>query len=130
MLAAPVDIVPEGPGLVHEPKWDGWRMIAFRETEGPYLQSRAGRNLSSYFPDITQAIRSAVPPGVVLDGELIVWEHGRTNFAQLQRRVTAGRDLSRLARECPAHYVLFDLLVDTGGEVILNLPLSQRRARL
>ncbi|WP_027661442.1 ATP-dependent DNA ligase [Salinispora fenicalii] len=130
MLAAPVDIVPEGPGLVHEPKWDGWRMIAFRETEGPYLQSRAGRNLSSYFPDITQAIRSAVPPGVVLDGELIVWEHGRTNFAQLQRRVTAGRDLPRLARECPAHYVLFDLLVDTGGQVILNLPLSQRRARL
>ncbi|WP_238455199.1 ATP-dependent DNA ligase [Micromonospora sp. ATA51] len=130
MLAAPVDAVPEGPGLVHEPKWDGWRAIAFRETDGVYLQSRAGRNLTTYFPDITRAIRTAIPPGVVLDGELIVWERGRTNFAQLQRRVTAGSALLRLARECPAHYVLFDLLADAGGQVILDLPLSQRRARL
>ncbi|MGR6318917.1 ATP-dependent DNA ligase [Micromonospora soli] len=130
MLAAPVDVVPEGPGLVHEPKWDGWRAIAFRETDGVYLQSRAGRNLTTYFPDITRAIRAAIPPGVVLDGELIVWERGRTNFAQLQRRVTAGRALLRLARECPAHYVLFDLLSDVGGMVILDLPLSERRARL
>ncbi|WP_307813022.1 ATP-dependent DNA ligase [Micromonospora coerulea] len=130
MLAAPVDAVPEGPGLVHEPKWDGWRGIAFRETGGVYLQSRAGRNLTTYFPDITRAIRAAIPPGVVLDGELIVWERGRTNFAQLQRRVTAGRGLLRMARECPAHYVLFDLLADAGGQVILDLPLSQRRARL
>ncbi|MEU5727182.1 ATP-dependent DNA ligase [Micromonospora sp. NPDC047738] len=128
MLAAPVDVVPEGRDLVHEPKWDGWRCIAFRESGGVYLQSRAGRNLTTYFPDITRAIRAAVPPGVVLDGELIVWERGRTNFAQLQRRVTAGRDLLRLARECPAHYVLFDLLAD--GQAIIDLPLSQRRTRL
>lgn len=47
MLAAPVDAVPEGPGLVHEPKWDGWRAIAFRDTGGVYLQSRAGWNLST-----------------------------------------------------------------------------------
>ncbi|MFF4894700.1 ATP-dependent DNA ligase [Micromonospora chersina] len=130
MLAAPVDVVPEGPGLVHEPKWDGWRAIAFRDADGVYLQSRAGQNLTTYFPDITRAIRAAIPPGVVLDGELIVWERGRTNFAQLQRRVTAGRALLRLARECPAHYVLFDLLADVDGTVILDLPLSQRRARL
>ncbi|MEU9743455.1 ATP-dependent DNA ligase [Micromonospora chersina] len=130
MLAAPVDVVPEGPGLVHEPKWDGWRAIAFRDTDSVYLQSRAGRNLTTYFPDITRAIRAAIPPGVVLDGELIVWERGRTNFAQLQRRVTAGRALLRLVRECPAHYVLFDLLADVDGTVILDLPLSQRRARL
>ncbi|MFI5489193.1 ATP-dependent DNA ligase [Micromonospora echinaurantiaca] len=130
MLAAPVDVVPEGPDLVHEPKWDGWRAIAFRESDGVYLQSRAGRNLTTYFPDITRAIGAAVPLGVVLDGELIVWERGRTNFALLQRRVTAGRALLRLARECPAHYVLFDLLADAGGRVILDLPLSKRRARL
>ncbi|MEV6369775.1 ATP-dependent DNA ligase [Micromonospora musae] len=130
MLAAPVDQVPEDPGVVHEPKFDGWRAIAFREDDGVYLQSRAGRNLTIYFPDITRAIRSAIPPGAVLDGELIVLERGRTNFAQLQRRVTAGRGLMRLTRERPAHYVLFDLLADAGGEVILDLPLSQRRARL
>ncbi|MFI6263282.1 ATP-dependent DNA ligase [Micromonospora sp. NPDC051006] len=130
MLAAPVDEVPEGPGVVHEPKWDGWRAIAFREGDGVFLQSRAGRNLSTYFPDITRAIRESIPAGVVLDGELVVWERGRTNFAQLQRRVSAGRALLRLARECPAHLVVFDLLADDGGEVTLELPLSQRRARL
>ncbi|MFC0504154.1 ATP-dependent DNA ligase [Micromonospora costi] len=130
MLAAPVDQVPEGPGLIHEPKWDGWRAIAFRDSDGVYLQSRAGRNLTTYFPDITRAIRSAIPAGAVLDGELIVWERGRTNFAQLQRRITAGRGLLRLARDCPAHYVLFDVLADAGGEVVLDLPLFERRARL
>jgi ATP-dependent DNA ligase len=50
MLAAPVAVVPEGPGLVHEPNWDGWRMIALRDSHGVYLQSRAGRNLTTYFP--------------------------------------------------------------------------------
>ncbi|MFR9780745.1 hypothetical protein ACL02O_32465 [Micromonospora sp. MS34] len=65
-----------------------------------------------------------------INGELIVWDRGRTNFAQLQRRVTAGRALPRLARDCPAHYVLFDLLADVSGQVLLDLPLAQRRARL
>ncbi|MFG3602517.1 ATP-dependent DNA ligase [Micromonospora chersina] len=88
------------------------------------------RRASQTTHGIAGAIRGAIPPGVVLDGELIVWERGRTNFAQLQRRVTAGRALLRLARECPAHYVLFDLLADADGTVILDLPLSQRRARL
>ncbi|TCB87343.1 ATP-dependent DNA ligase [Micromonospora zingiberis] len=130
MLAAPVDAVPKGPNLVHEPKWDGWRVIAFRETDRVYLQSRAGRNLTTYFPDITRTIRACIPAGVVLDGELIVWERGQTNFAQLQRRITAGRALVRLAREHPAHLVVFDLLADVGGQVIIDLPLAQRRARL
>ena len=61
---------------------------------------------------------------------MIVWERGRTNFAQLQRRITAGRALLRLAREHPAHLVVFDLLADVGGQVVLDLPLAQRRARL
>ncbi len=129
MLAASVDLVPDGAGLAHEPKWDGWRCLAFRESEGVYLQSRAGKNLTPYFPDITRAIRT-LPPRVVLDGELVVWERGRTNFALLQRRVTAGRGLLGLVRDRPAHFVLFDLLADVGGEVVLDLPLSERRARL
>ncbi|MFF0256917.1 hypothetical protein ACFYPW_31020 [Micromonospora zamorensis] len=65
-----------------------------------------------------------------INGELIVWERGRTNFALLQRRVTAGRALLRLVHDFPAHYVLFDLLAGAGGEVVLGLPLSERRARL
>ncbi|WP_316250286.1 ATP-dependent DNA ligase [Micromonospora aurantiaca (nom. illeg.)] len=130
MLAAPVDAVPEGPNLIYEPKWDGWRALAFRGASDVYLQSRAGRNLTPYFPDITRAVRAFVPPGAVLDGELVVWERGRTNFALLQRRVTAGRQLLREAREHPAYYVTFDLLVDAGGEPVLDAPLAERRARL
>ncbi|SCL73640.1 ATP-dependent DNA ligase [Micromonospora peucetia] len=129
MLATPVDAVPEGTDLIHEPKWDGWRCIAFHEDDRVYLQSRAGRNLTTYFPDITRAVRT-LPPGVVLDGELIVWERGRTNFALLQRRVTAGRGLLRMVNDHPAHYVLFDLLAAADGRPVLDLPLSDRRAQL
>jgi ATP-dependent DNA ligase len=75
-------------------------------------------------------VRAFVPPGAVLDGELVVWERGRTNFALLQRRVTAGRQLLREAREHPAYYVAFDLLVDAGAEPVLGAPLIERRARL
>lgn len=130
MLAAPVDSVPEGPNLVYEPKWDGWRALAFRGPSDVYLQSRAGRNLTPYFPDIRRAVRAFVPPGAVLDGELVVWERARTNFALLQRRVTAGRQLLRECREHPAYYVTSDLLVDAGGEPVLDAPLVERRARL
>lgn len=129
MLAASVDALPERPGLAYEPKWDGWRCLAFRRPVAVYLQSRAGKNLTVYFPDITRAVR-ALPPGVVLDGELVVWEGGRTNFALLQRRVTAGTGLLGITREYPAHYVVFDLLADVGGQVLLDRPLAERRARL
>ena len=66
---------------------------------------------------------------VRLDRELILCERSRTNFAQRQRRVTAGCGLLRLARDCPAHLVLFDLLADADGEVMLDRPLSERRTR-
>ncbi len=130
MLSAPVDAVPQGPRLAYEPKWDGFRAIAFVDAAGVYLQSRAGKNLTPYFPDITRAIRQTLPQGVILDGELIVWERGRTSFARLQRRITAGRGLLMIAREHPAHYVLWDLLADAGGHVVINAPLLERRARL
>ncbi|MFI0797023.1 hypothetical protein ACH4OY_30725 [Micromonospora rubida] len=114
VLATPVDAVPDGPGLVHQPKWDGWRCLAFRHADAVYLQSRTGKDLTPYFPDIIRAVRP-LPAGVVLDGELVVWQHERTNFALLQRRVTAGTGLLRMAREHPAHYVVFDLLADAEG---------------
>ncbi|MDO3702082.1 ATP-dependent DNA ligase [Micromonospora sp. C28SCA-DRY-2] len=130
MLAVAVDAVPEGAGLAYEPKWDGWRALAFRSAAGVHLQSRAGRDLSTYFPDITRAVRAAVPPGVVLDGELVAWERERTNFALLQRRVTAGRQLLATARRHPAHYVVFDVLSAPPGGPLLDVPLADRRALL
>ena len=132
MLAAPVEALPEGPGWVYEPKWDGWRAIAYLRPDAVVLQSRTGRPLAPYFPDITRALRASLPTGVILDGELIVWERDRdrTNFALLQQRVAAGARVLRMAREHPAHYVVFDLLRDADGTELLDTPLAERRPRL
>ncbi len=120
-----------GAALGYEPKWDGWRCLAWRLGDGVYLQSRRGRDLSPYYPDLLECLRG-VPAGVVLDGELISWdlETGRTNFRALQRRVTAGRALAQEAAAHPVHLVAFDLLADAGGTALLDQPLLQRRARL
>src|SRR5207249_2255270 len=108
----------------------GWRAIVFRSDGAVQLRSRTGLLLSAYFPDITQAVRESLPPAVVLDGELIVWQRNRTSFAMLRGRVTVGAQVLRIARACPAHYVVFDLLRDADGSDLLNAPLSERRARL
>lgn len=129
MLAAPAEALPTGPGLAYEPKWDGWRTLAFRD-DGARLRSRTGRDLTRYFPEIARSVGAAVPPDVVLDGELVVWSGGRTDFAELQRRVTAGSQLPELVRRHPAHYVVFDLLVDAAGHPLLDRRLADRRVAL
>jgi ATP-dependent DNA ligase len=118
-------------GWALEPKFDGWRALAFVGSDGVVLQSRGGRALHPYFPDVCGPLRRHLPPGTVLDGELVAWEAAgeRTSFPLLQRRVTAGRGLAGEVREHPAHLVVFDVLQDSGVEV-LGLPLARRRARL
>ncbi|GGJ89709.1 ATP-dependent DNA ligase [Pilimelia anulata] len=129
MLADAVERLPSGERWIFEPKWDGFRGILFHLPEGTRLQSRSGKALGPYFPEILRAGRW-LPVGTVLDGELIVWrEHGRTSFAALQRRLSAGRQVMRLAREYPAHLVVFDLLADADGPW-LDQPLRLRRTRL
>jgi ATP-dependent DNA ligase len=134
MLARPVRRVPTpdgcAGGCAYEPKFDGWRCLVFRQ-RGAYLQSRAGRPLAGYFPEIARICREALPAGLVVDGELVVWEpdRGRTSFALLQRRVSAGRRLLQVAVAHPAHLVVFDLL-QADGETLLDAPLADRRARL
>ncbi|WP_233513393.1 ATP-dependent DNA ligase [Micromonospora craterilacus] len=119
------------PGAAAEPKWDGWRGTAFVDAKDVFLQSRAGRPLHPYFPDVCRHLAMTLPPGTVVDGELVAWEsgRGRTSFGLLQRRVTAGRRLVEEIRRHPAHLVIFDLLQEAGVEV-LRLPLAARRARL
>jgi ATP-dependent DNA ligase len=134
MLARAVDALPAVgacPGSCRwEPKFDGWRCLAFHQPGGVYLQSRAGRRLSEYFPEVCAAVETAAPGGVVLDGELVVWEQQALNFARLGQRITAGAGLGQLARDHPAHYVAFDLLQDPTGRQLLDLPLERRRAML
>lgn len=118
--------LPEGDGLVYEIKLDGFRCIAFVDGEEVFLQSRNGRPLHRYFPEL------ALPLGrYVLDGEIVVRDaSGREDFDALGQRIhPAASRIERLASETPAVYVAFDLLAD-GDESLLELPFSQRRERL
>jgi hypothetical protein len=123
---------PRGRELIYQPKWDGFRALAWTGPDGVALQSRHGRDLTRYFPDICRTLADHLPSGLILDGELIVWDdaRGRTSFALLQQRLTAGRRLAVEAAGHPAYFVVFDLLQDAGGRVLLDQPLTRRRRRL
>jgi ATP-dependent DNA ligase len=118
--------------LIYQPKWDGYRALAWTTHSGVALQSRHGKDLTGYFPDVCRALAAHLPPGLVIDGELIVWDdvRGRTSFAHLQRRLTAGRWVAAVAATHPAHFVAFDLLQDLRGRELLDQPLTRRRRRL
>ena len=92
MRAALVRDLPTGD-VVFEPKWDGFRAVAFVDADRTQLLSRQGRSLAPFFPDVTRLLRSWLPARTVVDGELIVWDahRGRTSFPALQRRLNAGR---------------------------------------
>ena len=142
VLSWPVDPVravsarslPESRGLpvAYEMKWDGFRSIIWRTTNGVRIQSRHGTDLTRFFPDLMGPLASALPPKTVLDGELLVWDtaRGRCSFSLLQRRLTAGRRLSEVVERFPAHLVAFDLLRDGRGVELLDKPLNTRRAKL
>jgi ATP-dependent DNA ligase len=135
MLARSVAVLPEPVGrqdLRLEPKWDGFRVVAFCGPDDVGLQSRAGRLLSRYFPDIVNALLVSPLRDAVVDGELIVWDpqRNRTDFALLQQRITAGGRLARLVHDLPATFVVFDVLQDPTGVELLSRPLRERRDRL
>lgn len=119
-LARPRSALPEGDGWAYEPKWDGFRAIAFVDGDELYLQSRNGKPLARYFPEIS------FPPGrYVLDGELIA-----ESFDTLGQRIHPAQSrIERLAAETPARFVAFDLLA-FADDVLCDLPLQQRRALL
>ncbi|MER7280472.1 ATP-dependent DNA ligase [Dactylosporangium sp. NPDC000244] len=114
-------------GWLFEPKWDGFRALAWIAEDRVLIHSRQLRDLTPYFPDVRRLLRT-LPPGTVLDGELVIWDpdRGRTDFNALQGRIVAGRRLPREACDRPAHYVVFDVL-QAGGEDVTGLPLIERR---
>jgi len=118
--------LPEGGGWAYEPKWDGFRALAFVVGDEVFLQSRNGKALGRYFPELR------FPPGsYVLDGELVILDAaGRQDFDGLQQRIhPADSRIQRLAAETPARFVAFDILAQEG-EVLLDEPFERRRARL
>jgi ATP-dependent DNA ligase len=125
-LARSARSLPAGGGWGYEPKWDGFRAIAFVDGDELYLQSRNGRPLKRYFPELH------FPEGeYVLDGEVVVrGGDGREDFDALGQRIhPAASRIEMLAEATPAVYVAFDLLAD-AGESLLELPFEERRARL
>jgi ATP-dependent DNA ligase len=118
--------LPEGEGWAYEPKWDGFRAIAFVDGDEVFLQSRNGRPLRRYFPEL------AFPPGrYVLDGEIVVFgEDGVQLFDALGQRIHPAKSrIAMLAEETPARFIAFDLLA-RDDEVLLTLPFAERRAAL
>jgi ATP-dependent DNA ligase len=131
MEAKSVEEVPSGPEWQYEPKWDGFRCLAFREGERVELQSKAGEPLARYFPEMVEAVRRVSANRFVLDGELVVPKGKSLSFDDLLLRIhPAASRVNKLAVETPALFVVFDLLVDERGASLVSMPLSERRKRL
>ncbi|MGI5357398.1 ATP-dependent DNA ligase [Streptomyces sp. CA-252508] len=128
-LAQTVGTLPREPGLAYEPKFDGHRMVMFRQADGVVLQARSGRIVTAAFPDLAAAARE-LPDGTVLDGEVVVWREGRIDFAAVQGRAAAtpGR-APGLAARLPASYAAFDVLA-AGGTDLRPRRYAVRRERL
>jgi ATP-dependent DNA ligase len=130
MEARSVEEIPTGQGWEYEPKWDGFRCIAFRDSRQVYLQSKAGQPLARYFPDIVDALHNLPERQFVLDGELVVPVGGALSFDELQLRLhPAASRVQKLAKANPAMYIAFDLLAE-NKQVYLQRMLRERRQLL
>ena len=131
MEAKSVDEIPRGDNWQYEPKWDGFRCLAFRKGDEVILQSKAGQPLGRYFPELVTALQELKPAQFVLDGEIVILRDGHLSFDDLLLRIhPAASRIKKLSHETPATYLLFDLLVDENGTSWVNKPLSARRAQL
>jgi ATP-dependent DNA ligase len=130
MEAESVDEIPAGPEWQYEPKWDGFRCLAFRDGKTVTLQSKSGKPLTRYFPDVVETVRALDARRFVLDGEIVVQAGKAFSFdALLQRIHPAPSRVQKLAKETPALLIVFDLLADPDG-VLIDQMLPVRRKRL
>ena len=131
MEAKLVEAIPACQGWLFEPKWDGFRCLAFRDGDTVVLQSKAGQPLTRYFPEVAAAVRKLAPHRFVLDGEVAVPVDGEFAFdALLQRIHPSDSRVRKLAAETPAIFLVFDLLVDPDGRALVNESLADRRSKL
>jgi ATP-dependent DNA ligase len=130
MLARRVGELPVGPGWIFEPKWDGFRVLVFRDGGELLLQSRDERPLDRYFPELRAPLEAQLPARCVLDGEIVVARDGALDFEALQQRIhPAASRVALLAEETPASIVFWDLLCE-GDRDLRGLPFRERRGRL
>jgi ATP-dependent DNA ligase len=130
MLAKRVATLPDGDGWLFEPKWDGFRVLVFRDGEELYTQSRDAKPLDRYFPELARPLLEQLPERAVLDGELVIARGGALDFDALQLRLhPAASRVRLLSAELPASIVFWDLLA-VGDEDLTRAPFAERRARL
>src|SRR6266550_561154 len=130
MEARSVDEIPTGEEWQYEPKWDGFRCLAFRDRDKIFLQSKNGQPLARYFPDVADAVGKLSAQEFVVDGELVVPVSGALSFDELQLRLhPAASRVQKLAKAHPATYIVFDLLSEDGRSY-LKSPLHERRSLL
>jgi ATP-dependent DNA ligase len=131
MEAQSVSEIPVGDAWQYEPKWDGFRCLAFRNGDDVQLMSKAGKPLSRYFPEMVRALLDLSPSTFILDGELIISVNDTISFDDLLLRIhPAESRINRLAAESPAMMIVFDLLAGDDGRSLVALPLAERRKAL
>jgi ATP-dependent DNA ligase len=129
-LAKSARELPAGDDWCYEPKWDGFRTIVFRDGDDVHLQSRNGKPMNRYFPDVVEQALALPAQRYVIDGEMVVTVDGVQEFDLLSQRIhPAASRVERLAKETPATLVAFDLLAE-GDETLVELPYTERRKRL
>jgi ATP-dependent DNA ligase len=131
MEALLVRRLPEGKGWRYEPKWDGFRCLAYKRRTSVVLRSKSGRPLDRYFPDIVSVLAKVPAKNFVLDGELLVEGQAGYSFSALQMRLhPAASRVKMLAQKQPASFVVFDILETDKGMNVMAAPLSERRRML
>jgi ATP-dependent DNA ligase len=130
MLAKIAEALPDEPGFQYEPKWDGFRALVFRTSDELTLQSRDLKPLNRYFPELERALLAQLPPGCVLDGEIVIATPRGLDFDALQQRLhPAASRVQRLSVATPASFVAFDLLA-VDGQSAMTLSQAERRVLL
>ena len=129
--AKPVSEIPRDKGWMYEPKWDGFRCLAFRAGGEVLLQSKAGQPLGRYFPELAAALTGLPAKRFVLDGEIVIFSGEHLSFDGLLMRIhPAESRIRKLAAETPSTFMCFDLLVNSEGKLLTNLPFAERRQAL
>jgi ATP-dependent DNA ligase len=127
MLAVLTRELPDGKQWLYEPKWDGFRSIVFWDGNELFMQSRDLKPLDRYFPELHSSFKEILPPGIILDGEIVIAGPSGLDFDSLLLRIhPAASRIAKLAKETPSSFVAFDVL-SFAGKSVMNEPLKKRR---
>src|SRR5687768_12224845 len=130
MLAKRVGELPPGEGWIFEPKWDGFRTLIFRDGDEIFIQSRDGKPLNRYFPELLEPLRNQLPARCVLDGEIVIVSGSGLDFDALQLRLhPAASRVQLLSRQIPSSVAFFDVLCVNDRDLRAE-PFQDRRQEL